>query len=716
MDDLFADSEIKQNTPQPPKEPPWKVLIVDDEVAVHKITTMTLSHIDFFGAELEFSHAYTSKEAIEILKEEKDFAVILLDVVMETENAGLELIDKIRMDMQIFEPRIILRTGQSGTIPELEAIKNYDVNDYREKTELTRTKLITSLTTAIRSYKQLLKINKITRNLEESRMNALLLAREADKARKETENINEQLRIIKQAVDSSTDAVMMTTTSGEVFYTNETFTDLFSYTLDQLSILPPAFLFKEASVLDKAINSGKEGKSCQCRTEMINADNTIYPIFMRSAPFTDESDNITGIIWNLTNISEQKKAELEIQQYTRKIEHDLAEKKAMLQKAVHLQKSFIQETIPLFNSFNIHALFMPCEHLGGDFFRILKEEVHNKLIIIIGDCTDHGIKASMDASLLSSLMDQHRSILSENSRTDLFLNRISKEFMKIADEDQYPTMLAMVIDITTGETYYSNANSELPYLIRNNKIIRLDKAEGMHIGYFDDPVYELKKFQFEAEDSLFFFSDAIIDIQKEDKSRLGIKGLKNMMYKCRGNAGESFQSLIENLEKENGSLPLNDDTTLILVEFTQPTQIEHAFHNLHQWLIHLEEIRKSLIELDYTKDEVEKISIALDEMCTNSYYHGNKKDENKTITIKGSISCSSIEFTIEDEGEGFNPKEVADPVQNIENFFASDDESLFTHGRGIWITRNFLDSVKYNEKGNQVTLTVQKKQREVLYR
>ncbi|HAY11277.1 MAG TPA: response regulator receiver protein, partial [Thauera sp.] len=92
---------------------------------------------------------------------------ILLDVVMESEHAGLHLVRRIRQELDNSETRIILRTGQPGQAPEIDTIRRYDINDYKTKSELTRTKLFTSLTAAIRSYAQLCQLDESRRGLEQ---------------------------------------------------------------------------------------------------------------------------------------------------------------------------------------------------------------------------------------------------------------------------------------------------------------------------------------------------------------------------------------------------------------------------------------------------------------------------------------------------------------------------------------------------------------------
>jgi diguanylate cyclase len=144
----------------------WRVMIIDDDADVHSATTFALSNLEMQRRPLEFLHAYSAQQARELLKVEQDIAVILLDVVMEQEDAGLHLVRYIRDDLGMTEARIILRTGQPGYAPEIDAIRDYDINDYKTKSELTRIKLYTTVTAAIRSYEQIRAINASRRGLD----------------------------------------------------------------------------------------------------------------------------------------------------------------------------------------------------------------------------------------------------------------------------------------------------------------------------------------------------------------------------------------------------------------------------------------------------------------------------------------------------------------------------------------------------------------------
>src|SRR5246500_770359 len=144
----------------------WKIAVIDDDQAVHEGTRFALSDYVLNGQGLEILSAYSATEGRELMRSHKDLAAVLLDVIMETDVAGLELVEFIRNEIHNETVRIILRTGQPGQAPERRVIVQYDINDYKAKTELTADKLFTSLTAALRSYQQLERMVQTRRGLE----------------------------------------------------------------------------------------------------------------------------------------------------------------------------------------------------------------------------------------------------------------------------------------------------------------------------------------------------------------------------------------------------------------------------------------------------------------------------------------------------------------------------------------------------------------------
>jgi signal transduction histidine kinase/CheY-like chemotaxis protein len=167
----MADDDIVQLIEGPGDEPPeqgprWKIAVIDDEPAVHDGTRFALSDYRLNGQGLEILSAYSAAEGRELMRAHPDVAVVLLDVIMESDTAGLGLVEFIRKELKNETVRIILRTGQPGQAPERRVIVDYDINDYKAKTELTADKLFTALTAALRSHQQLQRMVETRRGLE----------------------------------------------------------------------------------------------------------------------------------------------------------------------------------------------------------------------------------------------------------------------------------------------------------------------------------------------------------------------------------------------------------------------------------------------------------------------------------------------------------------------------------------------------------------------
>ena len=155
--DTLEVAEVKKDT--------WKVLISDDEEDIHLLTKAVLKNFTYKNKSIEFISAYSGADTVEVLKERDDVALVLLDVIMESDDAGLKVVKRIREDLENDIIQIILRTGQPGMVPENKIVVEYAINDYKEKTELTANKLVTTITTAIRSYENLKKTKKLNHEL-----------------------------------------------------------------------------------------------------------------------------------------------------------------------------------------------------------------------------------------------------------------------------------------------------------------------------------------------------------------------------------------------------------------------------------------------------------------------------------------------------------------------------------------------------------------------
>ncbi len=160
---LLADDTADEARPS---QAPWPILVVDDDEQVHAMTRLLLRDFVYDDRAFSVVSAYSAAEARMILAERADLPLMLLDVVMETDDAGLRLVRHVREDLGNGRIRIILRTGQPGEAPERDVVLTYDINDYKAKTELTAQKLFTSLVSALRAWQSITTLDRQRAGLE----------------------------------------------------------------------------------------------------------------------------------------------------------------------------------------------------------------------------------------------------------------------------------------------------------------------------------------------------------------------------------------------------------------------------------------------------------------------------------------------------------------------------------------------------------------------
>ncbi len=190
----FKQKKTKTSEPESPVVA-WQLLIVDDEPDIHAATQLSLSRFTFADCPITLLHAHSAQEAKEILQHHTNIAVALIDVVMETDTSGLDLVKYIRDIQKNMFIRLIIRTGQPGTAPERFVIEHYDIDDYKEKTELTAQKLFTTIRNAIKSYRDLQVIAYHNHNLTKANNHAIyMLAIASELKDRETGNHIHRIR------------------------------------------------------------------------------------------------------------------------------------------------------------------------------------------------------------------------------------------------------------------------------------------------------------------------------------------------------------------------------------------------------------------------------------------------------------------------------------------------------------------------------------------
>jgi diguanylate cyclase len=145
---------------------PWKILVVDDDDQVQAVTRLVLRHIQFRDRPFKLVSATSAREAIELMQSQPDLALALVDVVMETKTAGLDLVRHIRDKIKNRSIRLIMRTGQPGHAPEQNVVIDYEIDAYMAKTDISAQKLVTTIIASLRTYEYIIEIQKLNAELE----------------------------------------------------------------------------------------------------------------------------------------------------------------------------------------------------------------------------------------------------------------------------------------------------------------------------------------------------------------------------------------------------------------------------------------------------------------------------------------------------------------------------------------------------------------------
>lgn len=277
----------------------WKVLIVDDEQEVHEMTRMALKHFVYDGKPVELISAYSGGEAKRLMEENPDTAVILLDVVMEEDNSGLLVTKYIREELKNNQVRIILRTGQPGQAPQHEVIVQYDINDYREKTELTKDRFDVAMLLALRTYRAIINLENGKRGLEQ------IIAENA----RTTSQLTTLLASVK-------DMISIKDIDGKYVLINDAFKEFIG--LDEKEIIgrtydnffPKTFATKERESDREVLETLK---AVQIEHKISGREGDTYLETIKNPIFT-ETGEVFGMVSVSRDITERKLFELELRQ------------------------------------------------------------------------------------------------------------------------------------------------------------------------------------------------------------------------------------------------------------------------------------------------------------------------------------------------------------------------------------------------------------------
>jgi diguanylate cyclase (GGDEF)-like protein/PAS domain S-box-containing protein len=283
--------------------PPWYILVVDDDPGVHDMTRVLLRDLAFQGRPFEVISAYSAAEAKAALATRPDIPVALVDVVMESEQAGLQLVHSIRRELGNQTTRIILRTGQPGEAPERDVVLAYDINDYKSKTELTAQKLFTAVVGAVRSWSDIVAVERLKATLE-------------TRVEERTRELAQARRFAERLIETLPNPVWFKDPNGRYRLTNRAFCDFFggvgeAWNGRSVEELPCSGLAEPDLSTDALVRSGQAAR-IEHEVTLGRADGAQRTVLLAKSALEPESGESGGIIGVLTDITERKQMERDL--------------------------------------------------------------------------------------------------------------------------------------------------------------------------------------------------------------------------------------------------------------------------------------------------------------------------------------------------------------------------------------------------------------------
>jgi len=331
----------------------------------------------------------------------------------------------------------------------------------------------------------------------------------------------------------------------------------------------------------------------------------------------------------------------------------------------------------------------PGTRVGGDFYDIINLS-DNFVAFLIADVSGYGLPAAV---IMATGRLAFRTYAANELRPRTIMENVNRAMLRSTLAGHYMTAFLAVLDTELLTLQYVSASHCSPFVIRDGEAIPLD-TEGLFVGMFEDPQYEEKGLQLEQHDRLFLYTDGLLkSLWAADRRESERRLQKHLMENGQLAIGELVNRLAGLVAEPE------DDVALlgveVLLEKAQRKTI--AISSIPSELPHVESAILPVLEnKGYGERNIFAVKLALEEAVINAIKHGNELDDTKKVGVSFYVDDDRAIISVSDEGGGFNPDDVPDPT--------TEENLLATSGRGLALIRAYMDEVRFNEDGTEITM------------
>jgi len=372
--------------------------------------------------------------------------------------------------------------------------------------------------------------------------------------------------------------------------------------------------------------------------------------------------------------------------------------------------SMVPVTFPPFpdrHEFSIFATLRPAREVGGDFYDFFFID-DDRLCFSIGDVSGKGVPSALFMAVTKTLLS---SGAKNDSSPASILTHVNDELCKNNESCMFVTLFFAILNVRTGEFWYTNAGHNPPYCKRvGGETQRMDTIHGPVLGAAEGMVFGESAGRLTAGDLLLLYTDGVTEAMDPELNLFTEKRLVDVLS---AETVESPEKAVDATvaavkQFESGSEQADDITILALQFLSQPSdlqavRLECTISNRLEELARVGQAFDAFAGNNQVRDEVRrKVNMVLDELLSNIVNYAFPDGEEHEIHLVVDLAGPRLALRITDDGAPFNPFGTKAPDTNLSV------EEREIGGLGIHLVRNTMDEFEYERHVNQNVVTLVK--------
>lgn len=275
----------------------------------------------------------------------------------------------------------------------------------------------------------------------------------------------------------------------------------------------------------------------------------------------DKSENVT-----IRDLQEKNHQLAQAYEELKAAQAKLIEQEKMVAEmkiARDIQRSILPKSKPQMPGLDFGMLIEPMESVGGDFFDFILLD-DERVGLVMGDVSDHGVPAAIFMALTYSLM---RVEARRHSAPGDVLRAVNEQLQEMNDAGMFVTILYGVFNRATREFHFARAGHELPLILDARRDpLPLKAGAGQLLGLFPQPLIDEQCLTLPADSLLVLFTDGVTETRSPDGEMFGDERLQAVLYAGRNpTAQAACEAALAEVRAFGDYSPQSDDITIIAV-------------------------------------------------------------------------------------------------------------------------------------------------------